>query len=225
MRVENMKKSKNTSQTTIQHFFSSPYATALNFAVAIISLLFAVFSPDHRIQLPAFIVTAFFTIWALYLLRNWLATALSFLSWKFFVGLSIGILVGLMIYGPVFQPVVNWGATLIAPHISFLDSTPGNNEINVGETSGILIRFSESIPWPYYQMINVELTPNAPHIIFWEMNYTWLFIKPTKTFPISENRNSYNISPRFEYNTKYTVKISGPILVKPVEFDFSTEPK
>jgi hypothetical protein len=191
----------------------------LSGAVTIIGFITAIRSNDMWVRTTAAILTLALGGYFLYIIRPWLRCGVSWITWKFFLGLLSGTIIGAVATPLIFEPALSTFMTLVSPRIAFLDSTPENGEMIYKPSSSVLIRFSEPIPWPFYDFIKVKISPIVPIEISWISNQE-LAIQPKKIYP--ERESGGIINPRFEFNSAYDVTVSGPGLKQPIKIYFHT---
>jgi hypothetical protein len=192
---------------------------------ALAGLIAAIASDNLIIRIPALVVLFGF----LYVLRltiwHYIKSLLTWLTWKFVLGILVGILIGGIAY-PFFESIFKFGFSSVVPQVEILDTYPVDGGRLQNLYDSIEINFSESIPSGYRSplYVNVEVTPNIPIKRVWVYDYDptdccrTLYIESARYFPNSPN-------PLFESSTTYHLKISGLLIKNPMDIEFHTVPK
>ncbi len=206
----------------LKEMISSPYFQGVT---ALAGLIAAIASDNPLVRIPALLILLGFLLALRPLVWPWIRNVFNWLTWKFALGLTVGIIAGALLI-PLLEPIYNFCFSLIALQVEVLDSTPKNGESIHDVYSRIEVNFSERIP-PQYQsrwFIKVKVTPYIPVCLTWIYNYDFneccrtLYIYPNKFFPNTSR-------PHFEPNTTYHMRISGVLLKNNVNLEFRTPPQ
>ncbi|MEO0686853.1 MAG: hypothetical protein AAFY76_17860 [Cyanobacteria bacterium J06649_11] len=192
----------------------------LNGAITFLGFLGFVFGNSHFIvRLVSFSIMILFG-WLLIkdiyqdifrICRNFFAI----LTWKFFAGILLGLLIGIVSSPWVIQPALVMAGKIIFPEIKYLRSEPDDNHF-LSANSRITIQFSDPIPWPYTEFVSVKIIPK--YKIKDSLSQNWLTIEPDESY------RGYNAD-RFEFDSKYTVIFSIPGLIQEERIRFCTPKK
>ena len=204
----------------LKDLISSSYFQGLT---ALAGLIAAIASDKPIIRIPALLILSGFlfalrsTIW------HFAKGIATWLTWKFLLGIIVGIFVGTMLY-PFFESISRFGFSFFIPQVEILETIPKNDETLLNLYDNLEINFSERIPSQYRSFINIEITPYIPIKRVWVYDFDpsdccrALFIESARYFPNSR-------SPQFEPNTTYHLKISGLLVKNPLEIEFHTPSK
>ena len=211
----NKQNNSRTSLMKIKGLISHPVLSGL---VTIISLIAFARSNDPWVQVPSALVAIGVGIFFFYIIRIWVQNVITWLTWKFFVGVVFGIIVGSIATPFIFQPFLLRASAIIAPKIEIVDPPDRSIATLSSPLSGVVIRFSEPIPSPYFYMMNVVIEPDYPINIEWmDSSHQWLAITPKKIYPARENGGLLN--PRFSYGETYYLTITAPVLESPYNIE------
>jgi hypothetical protein len=212
-------------KTSLKKFLGIISNPSLNGVCSIVSIMLGVLSSSFLIRTIFFILSAFLV---LYIFHHWVNEKISmvykWLTRKFFLGLVVGIVIGSIVTPMVIEPVVPSLLSVVAPKVQLNGSYPKDGETLAYANSQVMIEFNKSIPWPYYNFVNVDLSPSIHASVYWaDPEHNELFIKANKIFPLSENGGVDN--PRFDFDTTYKVEVKAPFIIKPVIIKFNTPNK
>ena len=213
----------------MKHFINIVSDSTFQGFCALVGLIAAVLSDALWIRIPAILVLIGFVfalrsvIWQwMTEIGSWILALWELLNWRFLLGFFLGIIIALPL-NPILNNVYQMVMFSAIPKVEVLDSNPSDGETLSRLHNSVEFRFSEVIPSKYLsnRFINVEISPDIPIEKTWIYNYDpeeccrRLSISPNKYYP---NVNG----PQFEPNTKYSIRLSGPLLKKDFETIFQT---
>jgi len=215
----NETRSRRSFGTTIKHAVFSPYVQG---AAALASLATAAASDKLWIRLPALAILVGFIIGLRSTLLIALRNASRWLTWKFPLGLGIGLVVGLVAY-PQFANLLRDSVSLFVHKVEIVESTPPNGGVLASLSSPVRFDFSESIPEKYRSSFRPRVEPEYPIQLIWLYDRD---ISDARTFTIWPARYyKGSTQPEFPPNTQYHLQLSGPMLKVPLDFVFQTPAK
>ena len=201
--------------TKLKGLISHPVLSGL---VTIISLIAMARSDDVWIRVPSALIAIGFGVYFLFVIRELLRSIAIWLTWKFVLGLVLGVVVGAIAMPLLFQPIFSNVLTITAPKITVVDTFPVDGGTLIEAMSGISVRFSEPIPYPYYKFVEITIEPDHPISVIWDnSSHQSLAIMPNKIYPLQES--NFLLNPRFEYGTTYYLTINAPVLESPVRIE------
>jgi hypothetical protein len=197
----------------LKNFVANPVVNGVSSLFGFVGLILG--NNNSWIQFIAVIVALVCGSYFLYSIRDSILSSIRWLTWKFVMGLSLGVIISAIATPLVFQPVLLKLLMTAAPKIEFLESMPKDGKELSSISDRIRIIFAKPVPWPYFVFAKVEIDPPFPIEHYWVGDTRVLFIEPRKYF-------AGTISQRFEYNAKYRVMIWLPTLRESVQVRFCT---
>ena len=191
----------------------------------VLSLVASLRSEDAWIRNTAIAISLILGLAFLYIVRQYIWSAARWLTWKFGLGFLLGILL-ILILDPLLKVSIYsvfQDKSVLA--IEIVHTIPKSDSSLESAYQGIEIYFSSDIQEWQRKTIDIEIEPDYPVEKIWIVDTrtgmpvptNQLNIYPNKYFP-GETRK------RFEYNTNYSLLISGSTLQKTQEIQFQTPP-
>lgn len=208
-----------TFRSALRDVVSSPYIQGL---AAVAGLIAAIASDSPWVRVPALVVLLGFV----FSLRSFIASGirnfLAWLTWKFALGLAIGVLVTFLLV-PFLEPIYKVGVSFVGPQVEVVDTSPRDGGQLKSTYSPVEVNFSSLVPPSARSSKNlwVELSPDFPIRLIWTYEFDpdeccrTLFIEPARYFP-GERR------PQFEPNKTYSLRIGGLLVKNPVDMTIRT---
>lgn len=218
-----MKRLVDATEWVSSHQAVTGFATLVS---TVIGLIAAVRSEDTLIRISGVVLALFAGLILLYVCWRYLALVAKWLTWKFVLGLAIGIVTAASLYpfvAPVVQRKLRSDQT---KQVEFTHTVPKPNATLSDATDRIEFYFSEEMPRSQRHGISVTsvtITPLYPIESFWIVNeYSdatrQLNIRPGKYYP-NERR------PRYRYGMEFTIEVKGGPLKERVAATFRTPAK
>jgi hypothetical protein len=213
---------RKTMGDNLKDLISSSYFQGLT---ALAGLIAALASDNLIIRIPALIILFGFLFALRFTISHLVKDISIWLTWKFFLGIIIGIFAGAIFY-PVLQSTLKLGISFFIPQVEITDTFPNDGETLQSLSDEIEINFSQRIPLQYHSswLVKTEITPYIPIKRIWVYDFDrtdccrTLYIESARYFPNSG-------SAQFEPNTTYHLKISGFLIKNPLDIEFHTPPK
>jgi hypothetical protein len=210
------------TSSNIKELIASPIFQGVS---ALAGLIAALASDNPIIRIPALLILFAFLFALRFTIWRFARVVGLWLTWKFVIGIIVGILAGTMFY-PLFESTYKSGISFFIPQVEILETFPKDGETLENLYDNIEINFSEQIP-PQYRssmFLVIKITPYMPTRRIWIYDFDpsdccrTLYIESARYFPNSG-------SPQFEPNTTYHLEISGLLIKNPVDIEFHTAPK
>ena len=212
-----MKRLVDATKWVSNHQAITGFATL---AGTIIGLIAALRSQDALIRVSGLIFMIFAGLILLYVCLPYIVSIGRWLTWKFALGLAIGIVAAAFLY------------PFVASVVEHIMSQPGQIEVTHTDpqsgsklerpSGSIDVYFSKPLTKSERSRVYITIEPEYPIKWFWVIDYSneihQLCIEPTKYFPNER-------VPRFEYAKEYKVEITGRPITEKVTIVFYTPQK
>lgn len=215
--------SRKSIADSLKDLISSSYFQGLT---ALAGLVAAIASDNPIIRIPALLILFAFLFALRFTIWHFTKNLASWLTWKFVLGIVVGILVGSIFY-PFLESTFRFGASAFFPQVEIVSTYPKDGETLQNLSDDVRVYFSQEIPSEYHSslFVNIEIAPYIPtSITWWYDNYDHsdccqsLSIYSGKYF-------SNSSTAQFEPDTTYHLKIRGLLIKNPLEIEFRTSAK